>query len=451
VCAYKDGEVIIDTAAGTLGRYDPRPVQPDSLFPVFSATKGITAGMIHWLVDNGILKLDENVASIWPDFGSNGKEHTKVFHVLNHTTGLHNAIGDVIKENPLVMCDWAESLKHIARATPETEPGSEQKYHYLSFGWICGGIIEHASGKRFQEILEEAIVHPLNIEGELYIGIPAGVESRLATLTIDTEDLEGISKYASMHGEAASLNSTDVLSMVSNIPVTFNMLPVRRAIIPAANGHCSARALARYYAALAAAGNIPPPHTGSDLPLGSHPHIPKFPSENDTKKLKSRKNATAATEDSECSRDRSRRRKGYRAISTHDHDIDDKGKHHTVGSQMFTNPRIHDAFMGVGEHYGDMVIQNGKFGLGFRRFPSGRLASFGHSGIGGSTGFCDVENQFAMAITVNKMSFGGVTRKIVQLVCSELQVPVPEEFSTSGERGPDMQFNLGRTAAATTA
>lgn len=53
VCAYKDGKVIIDTAAGSLGRYDPRPVQPDSLFPVFSATKGVTAGMLHWLVDNG--------------------------------------------------------------------------------------------------------------------------------------------------------------------------------------------------------------------------------------------------------------------------------------------------------------------------------------------------------------------------------------------------------------
>ncbi|GJU42859.1 pyrophosphate-energized membrane proton pump 2 [Tanacetum coccineum] len=39
VCAYKDGEVIIDTAAGVLRKYDPRPVQPHSLFPVFSITK----------------------------------------------------------------------------------------------------------------------------------------------------------------------------------------------------------------------------------------------------------------------------------------------------------------------------------------------------------------------------------------------------------------------------
>nr|GFA12423.1 hypothetical protein [Tanacetum cinerariifolium] len=53
VCAYKDGEVIIDTAAGVLGKEDPRPVQPDSLFPLFSVTKGVVAGMVHWLADKG--------------------------------------------------------------------------------------------------------------------------------------------------------------------------------------------------------------------------------------------------------------------------------------------------------------------------------------------------------------------------------------------------------------
>ncbi|XP_047176518.1 protein ACTIVITY OF BC1 COMPLEX KINASE 8, chloroplastic-like isoform X2 [Vigna umbellata] len=78
VCAYKDEEVIIDTAAGVLGKYDPRPVKPDSLFPVFSVTKGITAGMVHWMVDNGQLNLEDNVANIWPGFGSNGKDLIKV-------------------------------------------------------------------------------------------------------------------------------------------------------------------------------------------------------------------------------------------------------------------------------------------------------------------------------------------------------------------------------------
>ncbi|GKE28298.1 beta-lactamase domain-containing protein 2-like protein [Tanacetum coccineum] len=77
VCAYKDGQVIIDTAAGVLGKDDPRPIQHDSLFPLFSVTKGVTAGMVHWLADKGKLKLDENVANFWPEFGRNGKEQIK--------------------------------------------------------------------------------------------------------------------------------------------------------------------------------------------------------------------------------------------------------------------------------------------------------------------------------------------------------------------------------------
>ncbi|MCD9561027.1 hypothetical protein HAX54_019961 [Datura stramonium] len=175
VCAYKDGEVIIDTAAGVLGKYDPRPVQPDSLFSVFSVTKGICAGLMHWLVDNGKLKLEENVANIWPEFGSNGKDQIKVHHVLNHTSGLHNAMNGFNQEDPFLMTDWDECLKRIAMSAPETTPGHEQLYHYLSFGWLCGGIIERASGRRFQELLEEVLVRPLKIDGELYVGIPPGM------------------------------------------------------------------------------------------------------------------------------------------------------------------------------------------------------------------------------------------------------------------------------------
>lgn len=66
--------------------------------------------------------------------------------MLNHTSGLHNAsadiVADILRENPLLMADWEERLNHIAMSEPETEPGQEQFYHSLSYGWICGGIIE---------------------------------------------------------------------------------------------------------------------------------------------------------------------------------------------------------------------------------------------------------------------------------------------------------------------
>ncbi|XP_010263230.1 PREDICTED: uncharacterized protein LOC104601555 isoform X2 [Nelumbo nucifera] len=472
VCAYKDGEVIIDTAAGVLGKYDPRPVQPDSLFPVFSATKGITAGMLHWLIDSGKLKLEENVANIWPEFRTNKKEFIKVYHVLNHTSGLHNAMADITRENPLLMTDWHECLNQIAMSVPETEPGYEQLYHYLSYGWLCGGIIEHVSGRKFQEVLEEAIIHPLNIEGELYIGIPPGVESRLATLTLDLEDLNRISTINNRPDLPSTFQPDNISQIATGLPALFNSLFMRRAMIPAANGHCSARALARYYATLAAGGMIPPPHTPSKPPLGSHLHIPKFPSL-ETPKKKGRKsevavpNHRARLADHNYNRRRDPRNGNggkktsndkYTRLANDDNntssssnntpyytDSDIRHNHKTNVTRIFNNPRIHDAFMGVGD-YGNFALPDGKFGLGFRRFTlkDGSLTSFGHSGIGGSTGFCDVENKFAIAVTLNKMSLGTVTGKIIELVCSELNIPLPEEFSRFGERRPDMQLNLGK-------
>ncbi|XWS70610.1 hypothetical protein CRYUN_Cryun03dG0061400 [Craigia yunnanensis] len=417
VCAYKDGEVIIDTAAGVLGRYDPHPVQPDTLFSVFSATKGITAGMLHWLADNGKLKLEENVANIWPEFRGNGKEHIKVHHVLNHTSGLHNALDDLRAENPLIFCEWDECLKLIEASIPETEPGKQHMYHYLSLGWLCGGIIEHASGKKFQEILEEAFIHPLRIEGELYIGIPPGVESRLASLMLDTDDLNNVPAF------------------VTSLPDFFNMRNIRRAIIPAANGHCSARALARYYAALADGGVVPPPHSSvSNPPLGSHPHIPNFPTKKTHKREKGKQtnvvDAASKNKTNDC------REIGYTRFvdegsnsssSTSKTDCSaNRDGPKNKNSKIFSNPRIHDAFMGVGE-YGNLSLADGIFGLGFRRFKSkdGHFTGFGHPGMGGSTAFCDIKNRFAIAVTVNKMSFGGMTAKICELVCSELNIPLP--------------------------
>ncbi|XP_026431489.1 uncharacterized protein LOC113328670 [Papaver somniferum] len=442
VCAYKDGKVIIDTAAGMLGKYDPRPVQPDSLFPVFSVTKGVTAGLVHSLVDSGKLKLEENISTIWPVFGANGKDNIKVHHVLNHTSGLHNALANIMQENPLLLCEWDECLSRMAMSVPETEPGQQQLYHYLSFGWLCGGIIENASGMKLQEVLEEKLIHPLNIEGELYIGVPPGVESRLATLTVDLEDLKSLSDMGSRPDLPSSFQLQNLSQLVTALPMLFNSLNIRRAIIPAANGHCSARALARYYATLADGGMVPPPHSASSKnSLGSHPHIPKFPTAKKPKKKITQfrevlflKSLTKRTDQTRSSSDGSS--SSRKSSETSKDDLETT----TKVDRIFSNPKVLDAFLGVGD-YSNMVVPNGKFGLGFKRFSStdGSISSFGHSGIGGSTGFCDNKHNFAIAVTLNKMSLGSVTRNLIQLVCSELNLPVPEEYSTRDEKKTDSQ------------
>ncbi|KAG0553680.1 hypothetical protein KC19_12G030900 [Ceratodon purpureus] len=454
VCVYKDGNVIVDTAAGVLGKFDPRPVQPDSLFSCFSVTKGITAGLLHWLADQGKLSLSERVSTYWPEFAVNGKEDITVAHVLNHTAGLQNALASDLKSDPLLMCNWDETLKKLAAALPESSPGVQQVYHALTFGWLCGGIIEKVSGKKFQDLLEEVFVRPLGLNGEFYVGIPAGIEDRLASLTLDTEEVKTMKEAIEKQKAAVSLKSLttpierfaepsetiikeatskdafgggDAMSTITALPVMFNTLFVRRAIIPAANGHFSARALARYYATLATGGLVPPISSLSEPPLGSHPHKP-FDRKFDPLPKGRKKDETKKSD------------RNVKVVS----DIESPKAVESVSSaRIFSNPRIHDAFLAAGE-YSNLAYTAEKFGLGFRRITSGESKSgeevigFGHSGVGGSTGFCYPTQNFVIAITLNKLSQGGVTAQIVRLVTREMGLPCPAMYkSVKADRGPD--------------
>lgn len=257
------------------------------------------------------------------------------------------------------------------------------------------------------------------------------------------EDIKRLSEIAKRPDIPASFQSQiqDASQIASALPALFNTLFARRAIIPAANLHCSARALARYYAALVDKGAVPPPHTSHTQPrLGTHPHIPKFSSPKPAKKQKgSKKTRDAATG------------ANYREVP-----IDDvssstssaaRGEHGNgsdkATAKIFTNGRIHEAFVGSGE-YEKLTLEGGQFGLGFKRSYSedGKLIGFGHSGIGGSTGYCDIENRFSIGITLNKLNMGGVTAKVMQLVCSELGIPLPADFYRFSERLGDDDSNV---------
>ncbi|KAI7725590.1 hypothetical protein M8C21_019266, partial [Ambrosia artemisiifolia] len=215
--------------------------------------------------------------------------------------------------------------------------------------------MQHASGKKFQDVLEEAFVRPLNVEGEFYIGIPSGVESRLATLTIDRDDLSTLDPKA--NPLSTILPSSLTLTAISNLIALLNTLDGRCAIVPGANGHFSARALARYYAALVDGGMVPPRHPSSSLPpLGIHPHHP---------------------------------------INGKDKNKDNQTDEVETLTTVFANPKvkIHDAFMGTGD-YKSLTFPNGPLGLGFYRLltTDGSLTGFGHAGVGGSTAYCDINN-----------------------------------------------------------
>lgn len=65
---------MIDAWAGIADPSAGREVTGDTLFPFFSAGKGIAATAIHILAEQGKLDYDTPIAACWPKFGRHSKD-----------------------------------------------------------------------------------------------------------------------------------------------------------------------------------------------------------------------------------------------------------------------------------------------------------------------------------------------------------------------------------------
>ena len=72
-CIAIEGEVLVDIWAGHRDRARKLAFEADTLAPVFSVTKAMTAVMMARLVDQGRLDYGQTVASVWPEFAQAGK------------------------------------------------------------------------------------------------------------------------------------------------------------------------------------------------------------------------------------------------------------------------------------------------------------------------------------------------------------------------------------------
>jgi CubicO group peptidase (beta-lactamase class C family) len=242
LAAYLDGNLVVDVWAGVDDADTKRPVDGDTLFPVFSSTKGIAATLVHLLVERGQLTYDTTVAEVWPEFAAHGKGGITVRHILNHTAGLPcMPLGIGYAE----LVDWETMCAAMADLTPMSEPGTQMIYHAITYGWLTGEVARRVDGRAFPQLMQEEICQKLGITG-MYVGIPDEAESRVATL----ED--------AFAPEASALPD-DVLPQsvpgwMQPLTAVMNRPDARRTCLPGCSGIMTARALARHYAALLPGG-----------------------------------------------------------------------------------------------------------------------------------------------------------------------------------------------------
>lgn len=353
VCAYRNGDVIVDTWAGEMGPADPRPVQADTLFNCFSTTKGVAAAALHILADRGLIDYDAPVTKYWPAFGKNGKEKVTVAQAMSHQAGLHAVPHPLTIE---FVQDWDAGLRWIEDGVPAYEPGTDTGYHALTYAWVAGGIIQHASGRHIKDVIREDIALPLGIAGQMFVGIPDGLDDRLATLMTAAEQ-------GTVEPLPIPPDHDFFKAMPTDSQLDFNDMRVRQSCIPSANGHFTARALARMYAALANGGQT------DGVRLVSEVRIPSM----------------------------------YRLM-------------------VDTPDRV---ILGMPIRKGIGFFLGGKM-MGVSGAQGPRETSFGHAGAGGSIAFADPEVGLSVAVTINKMlstlTAEGPTFEICQLIREELGV-----------------------------
>ena len=248
-----DGRPVVDLWAGSRDGQRTKRWERDTLVTVFSTTKGLTALCAHRLVDQGKLDLDAPVATYWPEFAAAGKEHVRVRSLLDHRAGLP-AISQPLPAEALF--DWPRMTGALAAQKPWWVPDQEHGYHAMTFGWLVGEVIRRVSGKTVGAYLRDEIAKPLGLD--LHIGLAASEDARCAEVRPgprpagDEETLLArILRDPEGMTAKAFINPMNMMT-----PGLLSSREWRGSEVPAANGHVTARAVARLYGALACGGEL---------------------------------------------------------------------------------------------------------------------------------------------------------------------------------------------------
>ena len=248
VAVYHHGELVVDAWTGAQDGVGT-PWDRDTMSMSFSTTKGVVATIVHRLVDQGLLDYDVPVSIYWPEFTGGGKDTITLRHLLTHQAALHDV--RALAESTETLLDWDAMTKLLADAHPAWEVGTRSGYHALTYGWLVGEVIRRVTGLTVNEAMQREIVAPLGLDGQMYIGAPPEVRSRIATLLVDPKAsvrlLKLLSSLSRFH-RYAPLYKALVVDDILDVGQTDH---IHDSEIPAANGVFTARSLARMYAALA--------------------------------------------------------------------------------------------------------------------------------------------------------------------------------------------------------
>lgn len=250
LCAYVHGRKVVDLWTGD-------GCEPDSLYGVFSSTKGAAHLVVALLVQEGTLELDRKVTYYWPEFAAEGKGGMTLRDLLSHRAGL---IGLDAGFTEAELADDRAIAERLADQRPFWRPGTAFGYHAFTIGALAGEVVRRATGRTLQEVYEERIRAPYGLD--FHLGLPAELEPRYLSVQPMAPTPE---QQAELDAEPTGPHSLASIAFNAHVPDPValvdhaNSRTVRAKGPASAGGVAAARGLAGMYAAAISEVDEQPP------------------------------------------------------------------------------------------------------------------------------------------------------------------------------------------------
>ncbi len=244
------GTPVVELVGGWVDAARTRPWEPDTLVDVYSVGKAVVALLALQSVDQGLVDLDDRVASVWPEFAAGGKQSATVRHALCHRAGVP-AIREPLSNDDL--WHWERMTSVLAATDAWWQPGTRHAYHTNTYGHLIGELVHRTTGELPGARLRR-VVEPLR--AEIFFGVPVDEQARCADVLWGSGD--GVQDILS--GDLSDDQRMVNLGYVN--PPGYSSLGVvntaawRGAQVPSTNGHATATGIARFYAALLEPGRL---------------------------------------------------------------------------------------------------------------------------------------------------------------------------------------------------
>lgn len=169
LCIRHRGHVLLDRSIGHASGnapHDPADAAktlatPDTPFCLFSASKAITAMVIHKLDEQRALHLEDRVCDYIPEFGRHGKHRITIRHILCHRAGIPNLPPGALDLE--LLAEPRHMMEILCAQRPRTRPGRLLAYHAVTGGFVLAELVRRVTGQDIRTILRKEIAEPLGL------------------------------------------------------------------------------------------------------------------------------------------------------------------------------------------------------------------------------------------------------------------------------------------------